>query len=105
LLLNLVHNAVRHNIPGGQAEVSVADMTLTVANTGPVLPADSVDALFEAFHRAQARTRSGPGIGHGLGLAIVRAIADAHGASIHAEARLDGGLIVEVACGPSPAWP
>ena len=103
LLLNLVHNAVRHNIPGGRAEVSVADMTLTVANTGPVLPADSVDALFEPFHRAQARTRSGSGNGHGLGLAIVRAIADAHGASIHAEARPKGGLIVEVVCRPSPA--
>jgi two-component system, OmpR family, sensor histidine kinase VanS len=103
LLLNLVQNAVRHNIPGGRAEVSVADMTLTVTNTGPVLPADSVDALFEPFHRMQARTRSGSGNGHGLGLAIVRAIADAHGASIHAEARPDGGLIVEVACRPSPA--
>jgi two-component system, OmpR family, sensor histidine kinase VanS len=103
LLLNLVQNAVRHNIPGGRAEVSVADMTLTVANTGPVLPADSVDALFEPFHRAQARTRSGSGNGHGLGLAIVRAIADAHGASIRAEARPDGGLIVEVACRPSIA--
>jgi two-component system sensor histidine kinase VanS len=101
LLLNLVQNAVRHNIPGGRAEVTVADVTLTVANTGPVLPADSLGTLFEPFHRAQGRTRSGSGDGHGLGLAIVRAIADAHGASIHAEARPDGGLIVAAAFRPS----
>jgi two-component system sensor histidine kinase VanS len=101
LFLNLVQNAVRHNIPGGRAEVSVAGMTLTVANTGPVLPADSLGTLFEPFQRAQGRTRSGPGDGHGLGLAIVRAIADAHGASIHAEAPPDGGLIVTAAFRPS----
>jgi two-component system sensor histidine kinase VanS len=101
LFLNLVQNAVRHNIPGGRAEVSVADVTLTVVNTGPVLPADSLGKLFEPFHRAQGRTRSGSGDGHGLGLAIVRAIADAHGASIHAEARPDGGLIVAAAFRPS----
>jgi two-component system sensor histidine kinase VanS len=106
LLLNLMQNAVRHNVPGGQAEVEVstADGTITVANTGPVLPGDSVGALFEPFHRAQARTRSCPGDGHGLGLAIVRAIADAHGASIRAEARPDGGLVVAVACPPVSTW-
>ena len=105
LLLNLVQNAVRHNIPGGLAEVSVAEnRTLTVTNTGPVLPADSVGTLFEPFHRAQARTRPGPGDGgHGLGLAIVRAIADAHGTTIHAEARPSGGLVVAVACRPAGA--
>jgi two-component system sensor histidine kinase VanS len=101
LLLNLVQNAVRHNIPGGRAHVSVADRTMTVTNTGPLLPADSVDALFEPFHRAQARTRSAPGDGHGLGLAIVRAIADAHNASLHAHARPDGGLVVAVAWRPA----
>ena len=103
LLLNLVQNAVRHNIPGGWAQVSVADSILTVTNTGPALPADSVATLFEPFQRAQARTRSGAGDGgHGLGLAIVRAIADAHGASIHAKARPGGGLVVSVVgCPPA----
>jgi two-component system, OmpR family, sensor histidine kinase VanS len=101
LLVNLVQNAVRHNVPGGRAEVSVAEVTLTVANTGPVLAPDSLGTLFEPFHRAQGRTRSGSGDDHGLGLAIVQAIADAHGASIHAEARPDGGLIVAVAFRPS----
>jgi signal transduction histidine kinase len=106
LLLNLMQNAVRHNVPGGrvEVEVSTADGTITVANTGPVLPGDSVGALFEPFHRAQARTRSCPGDGHGLGLAIARAIADAHGASIHAEARPGGGLVVAVACPPVGTW-
>ena len=102
LLLNLVQNAIRHNVPGGRAEVSVADRTLTVANTGPVLPPDSVGTHFEPFHRAQPRTRSGAGDGgHGLGLAIVRAIADAHGAAIHATARPNGGLVVAGVCPPA----
>lgn len=93
LLLNLVQNAVRHNIAGGWAEVTVKDHTLTVANTGPVVPAASVETLFEPFQRVQARTASE---GHGLGLAIVRAIADAHHATIHTNARTDGGLTVTV---------
>jgi len=63
----------------------VADVTLTVANTGPVLPAGSLGTLFESFHRAQGRTRSDSDDGHGLGLAIVRAIADAHAKPIPVE--------------------
>lgn len=93
LLLNLVQNAVRHNRPGGSAEVTVAGRTLVVANTGPVVPADSIEALFEPFHRVKARTS---GEGHGLGLAIVRAIADAHGATVQTDARAGGGLVITV---------
>jgi signal transduction histidine kinase len=72
--------------------------TLTVSNSGPVMAPTEVDALLEPFRRAGAeRTRHRDG--HGLGLSIVAAIASAHGASLGAQARGEGGLDVEVSFG------
>ncbi len=99
LVANLIDNAIRHNLPGGQAEVSTALTTagavVSVSNTGPLVPADAVQDLFQPFRQlGTQRTRHGEG--HGLGLAIVRAIADAHGAALTARARPAGGLDIEV---------
>ncbi|MBE1875014.1 sensor histidine kinase [Myceligenerans pegani] len=115
LLANLVGNAVRHNTAGGRVRVAVdgdvaggrtgtADrgaapgggtVTLEVANTGPLLDAAEVDRLFEPFHRADSRVRSDRS-GHGLGLAIARAVVVAHHGTITATARPEGGLVVRV---------
>ncbi|GAA2616461.1 HAMP domain-containing sensor histidine kinase [Dactylosporangium fulvum] len=99
LVANLVGNALRHNVPGGRVEVTTAAVEgrarLTVRNTGPVVPPGEVDRLFEPFQRLHGR-RLGHGEGHGLGLAIVRAVASAHGADLAARARPEGGLDVEV---------
>ncbi|NUT95956.1 MAG: HAMP domain-containing histidine kinase [Saccharothrix sp.] len=92
LVVNLVDNALRHNVPGGWVEVTCGDGVLSVANTGPVV--SEVDRLFEPFHRG-GRTRSGEGLG--LGLSIVRAIASAHDATVTAAPRDGGGLVVTVA--------
>ncbi|WP_412543865.1 HAMP domain-containing sensor histidine kinase [Longispora sp. K20-0274] len=100
LLANLVHNAVRHNHVGGQVAVTVAPGpagggTLTVANTGPVVPQNELGFLFEPFYRRSGRAgRGGDGRGHGLGLAIARAIAEAHGGWISVVAHHAGGLTV-----------
>ena len=60
-----------------------------------MIPAGQVGRLFEPFQRLGGqRTRNGDG--YGLGLAIVRAIADAHGATVTARARPEGGLDIEV---------
>jgi two-component system sensor histidine kinase VanS len=97
LVGNLVRNGLRHNTAGGQVSVRVGadgDMVvLTVVNTGPVVPAEVVVTLFEPFVRAQGRTH---GAGHGLGLAIVRAVTVAHGGTVTAAANANGGLTVAV---------
>jgi signal transduction histidine kinase len=99
LVANLVDNAIRHNRPGGQAEISTAltagGAVITVGNTGPLIPPGDVEELFQPFRQlGTQRIRNGEG--HGLGLAIVRAIADAHGATLTARVRPRGGLDIEV---------
>ena len=99
LVANLVDNAIRHNLPGGQADITTAltaaGAVVTVGNTGTLIPAEAVDDLFQPFRQlGPQRIRNGEG--HGLGLAIVRAIADAHGASVTARPRPQGGLDIAV---------
>ena len=96
---NLVENAVRHNVAGGWLRVTTGAegpmAVLTVENSGPVIDPQTVDELFTPFRRAAAeRTESGRGAG--LGLSIVRAIAQAHGGEVTATARPEGGLGVTV---------
>ena len=99
LAANLIDNAMRHNLPGGHVEVSSqtrgSRAVLTVANTGPVVPAAAIDRLFQPFQRLAA-DRTSRGDGYGLGLSIVQAIADAHHATITARPRPEGGLCIEV---------
>jgi signal transduction histidine kinase len=99
LVANLVDNAIRHNLPGGQAEITTAltarGAAITVSNTGTLIPEGELEALFQPF-RQLGTQRIRPGDGHGLGLAIVRAIADAHGAALAVRPRPHGGLDMEV---------
>jgi len=99
LAADLLDNAIRHNLPGGQAEISTALTTagvfVSVSNTGPRIPPDAVEDLFQPFRQLGVQ-RTLHGEGHGLGLAIVRAIADAHGAALTARARPAGGLDIKV---------
>jgi signal transduction histidine kinase len=100
LLTNLVDNAVRYNVPNGRVAVWTGTFDgrarLRVVNTGPVVPPGEVDRLFQPFQQLDAQRTRRDG-GHGLGLAIVRAIASAHGATLLARANPDGGLDIEVA--------
>jgi signal transduction histidine kinase len=105
LVANLIDNAVRHNTTGGHVQISTATRdghaVLAVANTGPAIPPEAVGRLFQPFWRLGGR-RIHHDNGHGLGLAIVRAIAAAHGAAITARARPGGGLAIDVTF-PPPA--
>lgn len=78
--------------------------TLTIRNTGPVVPPDRVDELFRPFSRLpHGRDRRRDGIG--LGLSIVAAIATAHHAELAVQPNPDGGLTVTVRCPALPEPP
>lgn len=106
MVANLVDNALRYNAPGGSIEVVVGSdadaATVSVANTGLPVPPDQIERLLQPFQRLsrQREHRSG---GHGLGLAIVRTIATAHGATLSARANAGGGLTVAVRIRSGPA--
>lgn len=76
MLSNLVENAIRHGRAGGRVELRLTARELVVADDGPGIPATERDAVFRRFHRLDA-ARSTPG--SGLGLALVRAVAELHG--------------------------
>jgi signal transduction histidine kinase len=102
LVANLLDNAIRHNVTRGAVEISTmstpAGPRLSVSNTGPVVPFADVQRLFQPFQRLGDQ-RVGPTTGHGLGLAIVHAIATAHGADLTACPGPRGGLDIEVTFG------
>jgi signal transduction histidine kinase len=99
LIFNLLDNAIRYNEPGGRVEMRTASdgqrVALTVVNTGPYVPGDEIERLFEPFQRL-ARDRTASDRHRGLGLSIVRAIATAHDGTVTATPRPDGGLVVTV---------
>jgi signal transduction histidine kinase len=102
LMVNLVDNALRHNVANGWIEVTTGtrngQCVVRVANSGPVIPPDGLDRLFQPFQRGgQERTARSGDDGLGLGLSIVDAIAAAHGAVITGRVQPVGGLDVEVA--------
>jgi signal transduction histidine kinase len=110
LAANLIDNAARHNMPGGDIQITTstshAGAVLSVSSSGQVIPAADVDRLFQPFHRLGPRPARRDG-GHGLGLSIVRAIATAHAATITAQPQPGGGLAIDVTFPPStssPAW-
>lgn len=108
LVVNLTDNAVRHNLPEGEDSwVSVwtgvddaGRPGLRIENSGPVVPADQADGLFQPFRRLgpeRARKRDGLGLGMSIVAAVVAAVVAAHGGWVLARTRPGGGLVVEVA--------
>ena len=100
---NLVANAIKYNEPGGWAEVQVASEpgpALIVRNTGQIVPAEEIPALFEPFRRLTADRTNHSG-GARLGMSIVRSITAAHGGTVRAQPRPGGGLIVEINMPPA----
>ncbi|MGI9007611.1 MAG: sensor histidine kinase [Streptosporangiaceae bacterium] len=98
MVANLIGNAIRHNIPGGEVSVVAGtrdgEAFLRIMNTGPVVPPPVLPSLFEPFRRLEGRTSGGHGAG--LGLAIAQSVAGLHGTTVQASCRPDGGLDVEV---------
>ncbi|HEV2404878.1 MAG TPA: HAMP domain-containing sensor histidine kinase [Ktedonobacterales bacterium] len=94
ILLNLLDNALHHTPLSGIIEVSAAaegDMVrIAVADSGPGVAPEQRERIFERFYRADLSRSNATG-GGGLGLAIVRALVEAHGGTIEAGERAGGG--------------
>ncbi len=112
--LNLIENALRHTPPGtairASTGVAAQDAVLTIEDNGPGVPPELAPALFERFVRGAggAPSRDGAvGGSFGLGLAIVRAVAQSHGGTVTLESVTPHGarFVVRLPLAPARATP
>lgn len=94
-LINLVHNAIKFNNPGGRVEISTKfdtnSITVSVSDTGTGISKEDLPHIFERFYKAdKARSRGGSG----LGLAIAKHTIQAHGGNISAKSEEDKGSTI-----------
>ena len=109
LLLNLVTNAIKYTPAGGSVSLELVDtgaaVTISVSDTGIGIAPGDLPHVFNRFWRADlARTRTGDRPGFGLGLAISRWIAEAHGGTIVVQSRPGRGSTFTVTL-PRPEPP
>ena len=90
---NLLENAGKWSGDGGSVEISLAGGELLVRDHGPGFADEDRPLVFDRFYRSAA-ARAMPGAG--LGLAIVREVAEAHGGTVVAENARDGGAVVRL---------
>jgi signal transduction histidine kinase len=100
---NVVRNAVRYTGQGTEVEIRLeeaqgsfgSEAVITVTDSGPGVPEDALDKIFQPFYRIDdARGRQTGGVG--LGLAITERAVRLHGGTVKAANRPQGGLMVEI---------
>ncbi len=96
---NLLTNALEHTPAGGRIALEVAKDTthahLRVLDSGPGIPAEALNKVFDRFYRAEASRSRATG-GSGLGLSIVKALVELHKGTVAAHNRPEGGALFEV---------
>lgn len=101
-LANLVENAIRHTPPGGRVRLTAGEGSegpvLTVSDSGPGVPPEDRAWIFERFTQRDPARSSG---GSGLGLPIVRMIAQLHGGEVHVEDSPLGGAAFVIRLPPT----
>ena len=97
---NLLANAVRHTPAGSRIWVRVepgeANLTLVVEDEGPGVPPEERERIFEPFRQGPAAPEHSPGVGVGVGLALVARFAELHGGRAWVEDRPGGGASFRV---------
>lgn len=103
VVTNLVSNAIKFTPASGDVYVDLsidsAAVTLTVRDSGPGIPADFLPFMFDRFRQADIGSSRGHG-GLGLGLAIVRHLAELHGGTVRGENAPAGGAVLTVTLPP-----
>jgi len=106
VITNLVTNAIRYNKPAGEVRVQTRldakAAVLTVADTGPGIAAEDLPHIFERFYRAD-KSRTAAHGRTGLGLAICKAIVDAHGGHLEVQSTQRSGSEFKVILPPATA--
>jgi two-component system sensor histidine kinase BaeS len=95
VLTNILDNATRHTPEGGRIILSAKQtgesVEFAVQDSGPGVPAESLDRIFERFYRTDSSRQREDG-GSGLGLAIAKSIVQAHNGQVSAESEAEKGL-------------
>ena len=106
LFMNLLENALKYTPAGGQITVTAVkkpgEAQIIIHNTGPDIPREHLQHLFDRFYRVDADRSSQTG-GTGLGLAIAREIARLHGGDIEVQSEPGQGVIISVRLPARPA--
>jgi signal transduction histidine kinase len=97
VITNLLTNAIHYNVPDGEVRITVQSQDgmaiLSVADTGAGIPAEDLPRVFERFYRADKSRSTG---GNGLGLAISKAVVEAHGGTIEVSSEENAGTVFTV---------
>jgi len=106
---NLISNAVAYTAPGGWIEVTGGDaaerddgVVLDVIDSGPPVPADQLERIFDRMWRGDA-ARTASGVHCGIGLSLARSLADCLGMSLTADVRGDGAMRFRLTHAVAPA--
>lgn len=99
IFINLLSNAYKYTLENGTVEVEVTEeseyVTILIRDTGPGILPDELPYIFERFYRGE-KSRNRKLGGAGIGLAVVKALVEAHGGSISAESVVQEGTVIKV---------
>jgi heavy metal sensor kinase len=99
LVMNILDNAIKYTPAGGRVEISLESagksVRLSVKDTGIGIPGESLPHIFDRFYQVD-KSRTQRSQGSGLGLSIVKKIADIHGAVVEVNSQLNKGAVFQV---------